>query len=114
MIHLLEQGKVIINVDETFLKDSDFRRRKWRKRHTTNSTQLRAVKPRINIVAALDSRGNIYLSLMQCNLDTNVMKLYLTQLAKSLDQDRPGWRLDSVLLLDGAKPHTSRSTMAHL
>ena len=37
MLKLLEQKKVVLNVDETWLGMSDFRRMKWRVKGTTNS-----------------------------------------------------------------------------
>ena len=37
MIELLQSGKRIINIDETWLNDTNFVRKKWRKRGTSNS-----------------------------------------------------------------------------
>lgn len=37
LIDTLEKGKTILNVDETWLGMSDFRRRKWRAPNSTNS-----------------------------------------------------------------------------
>ena len=37
LISLLNRGKKILNVDETWLGMTDFRRRKWREKDTTNS-----------------------------------------------------------------------------
>ncbi len=42
------------------------------------------------------------------------MRLYLTKLAQQLDFDRPGWRKDTVLLLDGALYHLSTDIKNHL
>ena len=36
-IKVLQEGKVVLNVDETWLGMSDFRRMKWRAKGTTNS-----------------------------------------------------------------------------
>ena len=38
--------------------------------------------------------------------------MYFRELCKMLDRERPGWRKDTILLLDGAPYHLSRTTMA--
>ena len=37
MMELLESGKCILNIDETWLSETNFARRKWRRRGTSNS-----------------------------------------------------------------------------
>lgn len=64
LIRLLAAGKIIINVDETWLGMSDFRRRKWQTPGSTNSVAQLQMTPRISMIAGLDSRGQIYLSLV--------------------------------------------------
>jgi len=39
------------------------------------------------------------------------MEIYFHHLAAKLDQERPHWREDSVILLDGAAYHNSQSTL---
>lgn len=43
-----------------------------------------------------------------------VMKLYLSKLAMQLDFDRPGWRNDTVFLMDGASYHIGEEVQEHL
>ena len=52
--------------------------------------------------------------MIQKNNDNEVMRLYLTRLAMQLDFDRPGWRKDTALLLDGAQYHLSSEIKDHL
>ena len=40
--------------------------------------------------------------------------MFLKFLVAKLDEDRPGWRLDTVFQLDGAKYHKSDSTTSLL
>ena len=42
------------------------------------------------------------------------MMVYLTNLAIKLDMERPTWREDSVVLLDGARPHIAEQTVNHI
>ena len=56
----------------------------------------------------------MYSCFTQVNTSTPVMKIYLSKLAEQLDGDRPHWRQDTVLLLDGAKYHTNYEIQGHL
>ena len=41
----------------------DFRRRKWQARGTTNSIARKLMVPRISMIVALDTDGEVFLSL---------------------------------------------------
>jgi hypothetical protein len=86
---------------------SDFRRMKWQVPGTTNSVAKLEIAPRITVILGLDSRGNVYLSLAQANSNSQMMELYFRALAAKLDQERPNWRRDTVIIVDGAKYHQS-------
>ena len=45
LIELLQKGKTVLNIDETWLGMSDFRRRKWRAAGTTNSVPQLQICP---------------------------------------------------------------------
>lgn len=64
LIKILQMGKRIINVDETWINMQDFRRRKWRPHGSTNSVSKTSIGPRITMIAALDTDGELYLSLL--------------------------------------------------
>ena len=113
MLKLLRAGMHIINVDETELTNTDFRRRKWRVPGTTNSLGHPQIKPRISLIAGVGNHGELYLSLLQVNTNTDVVKMYLTALAMRLDEERPNWRKDTVIQLDGAPYHKSADTKEH-
>ena len=70
-----------MNIDETWLNDTYQARRKWKVNGTTNSMNEKIVQPRISLIAALDTEGDVYLSLTQVNTDTSVMRLYFSKLA---------------------------------
>ena len=56
--------KVVMNVDETWLGMSDFRRRKWALPNSTNSVAQLQIVPRISMIAALDTGGKVFYSLI--------------------------------------------------
>ena len=82
----------VINVDETWLGMSDFRRMKWQEKGYTNSVPMKQMVPRISMIVGLDTQGSVFLTLVQANSNSKVMEIYLHQLVKTLDKERPGWR----------------------
>ena len=80
---------------------------------TTNSAPEMKVQPRITLISAIDNFGRTYHSFIQANSNVEVMRLYLTYLAKILDEEDKNWRKTSVVLLDGAKYHLNQQTQKH-
>ena len=63
------------------------------------------VTPRITMIVALDNYGDVYLSLMQSNTNTDTFCNYLSHLIEQLDRDRPNWRKNTIIQMDGASWH---------
>ena len=84
MLSLLDEGKRIINIDETWLPSLDFRNMKWRQKGETNTVSSKDLDPRVNMIAALDTDGKVYISLTQFNTDSDVMLMFLSRLANQL------------------------------
>jgi hypothetical protein len=55
MLQLLDSTDLIVNVDETWINETDFRSKKWRKRGTANSVPSKSLSLRISMIAALDT-----------------------------------------------------------
>ena len=100
LIGLLNQGKRILNVDETWLGMTDFRRMKWRARGSNNSVSHVQLAPRISMIVGLDTTGAVYLSILQANNDSRTMELFFKNLALKLDSEDARWRENTVILLD--------------
>ena len=64
---------------------SDFRRMKWQAPGTTNSVAKYEISPRITMILALDTRGNVYLTLAQANSNSAMMELFFRGLASRLN-----------------------------
>jgi uncharacterized protein YcbK (DUF882 family) len=88
---------------------SDFRRRKWQVKGSTNSVPAFSMAPRVSMIVATDSLGNIYFSLLQSNNDQFTFGIFIQRLVKKLDEDRPNWRRETIVLMDGAAYHTADS-----
>ena len=57
LLSLLERGKRVINIDETWLNETSFVRRVWAKKGGQGNLQLNTVSPRLSLIAALDTDG---------------------------------------------------------
>ena len=64
------------------------------------------------MILGLDSLGNLYATLAQANSNSQMMELFFRQLACRLDQQRPAWRKDTVIIVDGAKYHQSKDFLS--
>ena len=85
LIRLLEDGKRVINIDETWLNETSYLRRSWAPRDGRGNTISRAVSPRLSMIAALDTEGQAWFSLSHANTDSNLTALFLHHLAAELD-----------------------------
>ena len=97
MLALLDQGARVINIDETWLPHLDFRNKKWRRRGEENSMSSKPLSQRVNMIAALDTNGRLYLSLTQFNTDSDVMLMFLSRLAQVLSQESKEWECWKLL-----------------
>ena len=107
MLELLQKGTRVLNIDETWINDTNYTRMMWCPPRTPATMATRPTSYRISMIAALDTEGCVYYSLTQANTDSDVMMIFLIHLVEQLDLERPSWRDDTVLLLDGAKYHLS-------
>ena len=114
MLEVLAEGKRVINIDETWLPHLDFRNKKWRQRGEQNTVSYKPLGHRVNMIAAIDTEGELYLSLTQFNTDSDVMLMFLSRLAELLTKERGDWRQDTYWLLDNAPYHRSREVRQHL
>ena len=91
MLDLLVKKKRIINIDETWIGETNFMRKTWSQRDGQGNSTLNAVQPRVSMIAALDTEGMTWYTLSHANTDSNMMALFLLSLKKTLDQEIPGW-----------------------
>ena len=66
--------------------------------------------PRVSMLAAVDSLGNVYFALSQSNTNASTFGLFVRQLVLTLDKERPHWRKNTLWTLDGAAYHKSDET----
>ena len=103
---MLDSDQRIINVDESWLNETNYTRMMWCPPSTPATMTSKSVAPRIALIAALDNDGKVYYSLTQTNTDSDVMMLFMQHLIKQLDSESANWRASTTFLFDGAKWHT--------
>ena len=62
------------------------------------------------MIIAVDSLGNVYLSLSQSNSNQDLFGIFIQQLVLKLDKQRPNWRKNTLVTLDGAGYHRAEET----
>ena len=107
MLPLLKSGRRVINIDESWLNETNFTRRMWCPSDGAGTVTQRTVIPRLALIAALDTEGRVYFTLTHANTDSNVMLVFLRHLMRQLDRESPNWAEETVFLFDGARYHTS-------
>ena len=91
----------------------EFARFKWCRRGETNSLPLKQVQPRISMIVALASTGEVYCSLTQVNTDSGVIMQFLSRLTAILEAEDANFRESTVILMDNASYHRSEQTRAY-
>ena len=114
MLSLLKSGKRIINVDETWLNESNFTRKVWCRPGSNCSEAIKAISPSLSMIAALDTDGRVFFSLGHAVTDQDTLMLFLRHLTAELDKDSPGWQEDSIILLDNAPYHTGEEIKSYM
>lgn len=59
------------------------------------------------MIAGIDNFGDAYLSIIQANNNQYTWSEFVRELVAKLDEDRPTWRDDTIILVDGAKMHST-------
>ena len=85
MLPLLRNGTRIINIDESWLSETNFTRMMWSRANKPATVPTSPITHRLALIVALDTNGRVYYSLTQANTDQNVMLAFLTQLVELLD-----------------------------
>ena len=114
LLSLLEQGKRIIQVDETWLNESNFTRLTWNRKGAVSSVPTKAISPSLSMIAALDTDGLVYFCLSHATTDQDTFMLFLRHLVAKLDQDSPGWEANSYIAMDNAAWHSGQDIRSYM
>ena len=73
----LPEETVLCNIDETMVNKSDWRKCKWQPRGQSSSVVDHRLNPRITLITAVDTLGNVWIALAQANSSRKVFSLFL-------------------------------------
>lgn len=110
MIQLLKENKRIINIDESWIAEIDYSRKMWCPSKAPCTVSEKSIGIRHSFIVALDTDGHVYYALTHANTDSDVMLSFIRRLEIVLNNESPDWKETSIILLDGAKYHTSEKT----
>ena len=112
-IDLLHSKWTIIDLDESWINETNYTRMIWCSPKSPGTYSSKAVNPMLKLIANSSSKENVYFSLMQKSTNCYVMMLFQRNLQRQLDAERPDWRETTYFLLDGARFHTSEAMRVH-
>ena len=72
-----------------------------------NTAPDKVLSQKLNIITAMSSDGEVWIALTTCNTDSDVLMLFMSQLANSLTKESANWRKSTVFLLDGVSSFLS-------
>jgi len=102
---------LIINVDESVISCTDFRKRGWvksgEKKIYDNEERLYGT----NIIAGISNAGHLFFTLNQGRNNSITLKLFFIKLVQVMNIQNPNWRSHSVIILDNAPYHRSKESL---
>lgn len=66
------------------------------------------------MITAVDTRGEVFLSLSQSNTNSTTFRLFIKELTDYFDKIRPKWRENHVIMIDNAPYHCSKQVLEYL
>jgi len=114
MLSMLDAKTRVLNIDETWLNETNFVRKAWFKAGTPGTMSTKPITPRLSMITALDTDGRVYFSLSHATTDQDTYMLFLRHLIVKLDLESPGWQENSLFLMDNAPYHVSEQARGHL
>ena len=77
MMSLFEEGFHIFNIDETWIGETQYHNKEWKRRGKENPRAIKTVTPRLSLILALDTLGNKYFSLNQANTGSDIFVTFI-------------------------------------
>ena len=105
MVNILEEGKTLINFDESVINATTSQCYSWVNKAHNIGRAYKKVVSGMSILLAVTSSGEIYFQFLDGNNNANSVALFLVLLSEELDFNHPEWREDHILLLDNCPSH---------
>ena len=105
MIEAYAKFKLIVNIDESIIKRTNFALKAWGRKNDRFSRNNGALNPGLGMIAALTSNGEVFYSLSFRTTDHEMMELFMHHLEKKLIIKQNLNKDEVLFLLDGAPYH---------
>ena len=76
MLELLTDGKTILNIDESWISETEYGRRMWCPTASADTIPDNQIIPRLALIAALDTEGHVYYALTHAITNGDVLLLF--------------------------------------
>jgi hypothetical protein len=73
----------------------------WKPIDTNCSVPQKTIAPRISMIVAVSSHGDVWVCLSHSNSNKSMMGVFVEKLCLKLDQQNPHWRNSHILTWDG-------------
>ena len=73
----------------------------WKSIDTNCSVPQKSIAPRISMIVAVSSHGDVWVCLSHSNSNKSMMGVFVEKLCLKLDQQNPHWRNSHILTWDG-------------
>ena len=67
--------------------------------------------PRLSLIIAIVSQGQLFASMLQSNTDSVNFSMFMRHLAKVLDKKDPNWRENTIITMDEAAYNMSSESL---
>ena len=105
MVTMLEQGKTLINFDESSINSTTSRSFSWVSTTHNEGRWFKKLVSGMSILLAATSNGEIFFQFLDGNNNQESMAEFLVLLSEQLDYHIADWRDTHVLLLDNCPSH---------
>jgi DeoR/GlpR family transcriptional regulator of sugar metabolism len=100
LIELINEGKTLLDIDETPFPTSDNRNMAWIEKSTTNKIEYRRSYPGKTIFAGVSTSGLAIAQILQGNNNTETFISFMTDVIQFLDDFDSNWRENWIIVLD--------------
>jgi hypothetical protein len=96
---------VIINIDESIVRSTNEPKYSWQRKEIKTMVTGGQRMNQVSLIMAVSNKGEIYFTSNRGMNNSLTIILFLQKLTKVLDENDPGWREYTTLLLDNAPYH---------
>ena len=91
ILKALDADKRLINIDESWIDELTPKKKRYFLPGAPSTIATRKMGNHTSVIAAIDTNGNSYFTVLHGNVDSDVFSLFVTWLVKILDVEDVNW-----------------------